>query len=485
MLTKFPVELIRGNGDANMFVAYNGEGMDVSNITVEPGVKIGAIEYDRDNGILKLTIVVGTTDLAITPIDPANIVDYVEIKGFVKLADLKKGMQGKNGRSGKTGINGLNGVDGQKGVRGPRGFRGLRGVQGLPGPRGVQGLRGDQGYKGARGPRGLTGIKGQIGEKGPKGDTGTDGRNSFLPIAVGNTDPGAIGAGGLWVKPIGFNYEQDRDRVPFTVSENKETVICYETIQMLSSLQQTGITPEWFSRDIPTNTSYTYCLTFKSACLSGKELVIVAESESINGITTVVLMNGFLYNLEQHFKNPKCYFDQFLHIAHDKGIVKIDDDVYKVVDYDLNINGYCLIGNTHYIAATDGFYKYQTKLMRLYDDTFESVFVYNEDCYATTSTATYIDNDDQDAFDKKCIVDTNLIGYKLDGDLLHVYSIDNSLLYSATVDSVKENIAFKGNSIFAITSFGLKFITDTNYKSLMVGNYLIEYDSNVMFIELR
>jgi hypothetical protein len=115
----------------------------------------------------------------------------VVVEGFITEDDIKQGEPGDPGASGR---------DGRDGFAARDGFRGQDGCDGARGPVGASGCRGQTGAEGAIGLIGPTGPQGLQGRKGPRGERGDTG---LVNIHVGEDDPGATGAGGLWVKESG------------------------------------------------------------------------------------------------------------------------------------------------------------------------------------------------------------------------------------------------------------------------------------------
>lgn len=111
------------------------------------------------------------------------------------------GRPGKNGRDGMPGAPGCQGNPGPRGPVGPPGPDGRTGLQGPPGPRGLEGPMGFPGPQGPQGPIGPVGPTGPRGDPGPAGPAGPPGPDGMLTIIISSTDPGAVGAGYLWVNP--------------------------------------------------------------------------------------------------------------------------------------------------------------------------------------------------------------------------------------------------------------------------------------------
>lgn len=139
--------------------------------------------------------------------------ERIRISGFPTADTIPKGPtgpEGPRGQDGKQGKQGRNGLPGEQGCDGPQGERGPQGPQGRPGRRGLQGPQGIRGMTGPQGPvgfQGPTGDIGPVGATGPQGDPGNTGPpgppgpDGNANIVVSTSDPGAIGAGGLWINP--------------------------------------------------------------------------------------------------------------------------------------------------------------------------------------------------------------------------------------------------------------------------------------------
>lgn len=155
-----------------------------------------------------------------------------------------KGEPGDKGdaETGADGDEGIAGPPGPKGDRGPRGKDGLAGPQGADGLTGPRGPKGDQGAPGQHGGGGFRPGPGLppnqidalqaahnpslLNPYATIADTGGGGGG----VTISETDPGALGAGSLWVQPLFGadpvgNYNQlfvrddlDADWVPLTAS---------------------------------------------------------------------------------------------------------------------------------------------------------------------------------------------------------------------------------------------------------------------------
>lgn len=162
MITHVPLTLIRPSSVAGNVVAQgNSLGIDPAPeaITNLQGY------FDATQGILTLDL---------------PTIGRLNISGFPTSSDVGVGRQGPSGRDGTAGVDGLIGEAGTKGTQGCRG------------PEGPQGRQGE------RGPRGLVGARGEQGIQGPQGNDGRDGR---VLIFIQSEEPGAVGAGAIWIRP--------------------------------------------------------------------------------------------------------------------------------------------------------------------------------------------------------------------------------------------------------------------------------------------
>lgn len=157
-------------------------------------VPLSAIETSMDGQVNAsdgaLTVVVANTD-ATTPTGTYDGVagtlvltlpEYgaITVSGFPRLADLGQGPSGRDGAAGSAGLAGLTPRDGRQGSDGCIGQIGEEGKEGRAGARGVQG---PQGATGPTGPRGLPGKEGKF------------------AVYFQADDPGAVGAGAIWIRP--------------------------------------------------------------------------------------------------------------------------------------------------------------------------------------------------------------------------------------------------------------------------------------------
>jgi len=164
-LTRTPLSMLEARGRPNSDVRYDGkevgtqEDEDINNTGVIGG------SFNDVTGTLKLTLVNGQS---------------IEIRGFMTQGDIGVG---------PAGAQGIGGVDGTDGLLGEDGLQGPPGCEGPPGTPGATGPQGEMGAQGEMGPMGATGATG------PKGEDGK------VDIYIQSADPGAVGAGALWIRP--------------------------------------------------------------------------------------------------------------------------------------------------------------------------------------------------------------------------------------------------------------------------------------------
>lgn len=164
-LTRTPLSMLEARGEPGSDVRFSGEqvhtepGADINNTGIVNG------NFDDASGTLTLNLMNG---------------QKVQIRGFMTQSDIGTGPEGPQGLSGMNGTDGLLGEDG---------------LQGPPGCQGPPGAPGPTGPKGEVGPQGKQGDIGPTGPTGPKGDDGQ------VDIYIQTEDPGAVGAGALWIRP--------------------------------------------------------------------------------------------------------------------------------------------------------------------------------------------------------------------------------------------------------------------------------------------
>lgn len=129
------------------------------------GKKLISGTFDDSNGTLQLLMEDGET---------------LNISGFMTQSNIGVGATGPTGPTGAPGADGL--IGGQ-------------------GPQGPPGCEGPAGPIGRTGQPGQTGLPGERGPAGPIGPTGPQGPPGVLNVFIQSDDPGAVGAGSLWVKP--------------------------------------------------------------------------------------------------------------------------------------------------------------------------------------------------------------------------------------------------------------------------------------------
>ena len=157
-------------------------------------VPLSAIESATEGNVAAsdgaLTVVVSTTDVTnpsgtydgVAGALVLNLPEYgaITISGFPRLADLGQGPSGRDGSMGADGLAGLTPRDGRQGSDG------------------CIGQIGEEGKEGRAGARGVEGRQGPIGPTGPRGATGANGR---FEVYFQHEDPGAVGAGAIWIRP--------------------------------------------------------------------------------------------------------------------------------------------------------------------------------------------------------------------------------------------------------------------------------------------
>ncbi len=198
-LTKISSHMIYAEGSAQETAIEVEENHLKAKAPSEPDIsEVASGYFDRQLGILTLTMFNG---------------ERVSISGFPTANSMPQGPTGPQGLPGKDGEDGVDGRDGEKGdpgcqgPPGPDGAPGATGPDGRPGQQGQPGERGCPGPKGPPGPQGPTGPQGPVGPTGPTGEQGAKGvpgpagPDGKANIIVSTTDPGAIGAGWLWVNP--------------------------------------------------------------------------------------------------------------------------------------------------------------------------------------------------------------------------------------------------------------------------------------------
>lgn len=198
-LTRIPTGMIFAPGEASQTeVVVEDDHLKAAEPVESDISEIESGFYDWQLGILTLAMYNGTV---------------IKISGFATAGNIPAGPTGPQGLPGKDGQDGRDGKDGAKGPEGCQGPQGPQGAQGATGPDGRDGQMGQQGPRGCPGPKGPPGERGPTGPMGPLGPTGPRGEQGAqgapgaagpagtVNIIVSNTDPGAIGAGWLWVNP--------------------------------------------------------------------------------------------------------------------------------------------------------------------------------------------------------------------------------------------------------------------------------------------
>lgn len=163
-LTRTPIEMIEAVGEPGTDVQFDGKDLFLAD-QEQTLVSVTGGDYDSVAGVLTIQLSNG---------------DTVEVPGFITQGDIGDAAQGPQGPAG------------------PAGADGLVGVQGPPGPQGCQGPIGPAGRTGSPGVQGAVGPQGPEGPAGPQGEKGEDGR---VQMYIQAEDPGAVGAGAVWVRP--------------------------------------------------------------------------------------------------------------------------------------------------------------------------------------------------------------------------------------------------------------------------------------------
>ena len=163
-LTRTPIDLIEATGAPGTDVQFDGKNLFLAD-PEQTQVSLAGASYDNINGVLTIQLSNG---------------DEIQVPGFLTTGSIGDAVQGLQGPVGPSGADGLVGVAGPQGPQG---------CQGPPGPAGRTGSPGVQGIQGPTGPEG---------PQGEKGDTGDDG---VVQMYIQAEDPGAVGAGAVWVRP--------------------------------------------------------------------------------------------------------------------------------------------------------------------------------------------------------------------------------------------------------------------------------------------
>lgn len=164
-LTRTPLSMLEAKGDPGSHLKYSGQRVFTERQQDINNSGLASATFDDASGVLTLTLVNGET---------------MQVRGFMTTGNIGTGPEGPQG---------LGGVDGTDGLLGMDGLQGPPGCQGPPGARG------------ATGPRGAQGPQGELGPIGPTGATGPKGDDGQVDIWIQTEDPGAVGAGALWVRP--------------------------------------------------------------------------------------------------------------------------------------------------------------------------------------------------------------------------------------------------------------------------------------------
>ena len=471
MLTKISSDLLLGNGSPNMLVIDAGSSLDVSSLPAIPGVTVNAISYDRQAGVMTIVLSNG---------------ENMMIKGFVRASDMRKGSDGDPGKTGLNGANGINGNDGPTGPTGPIGYKGITGIQGLPGPKGATGPIGLMGYSGKGGDQGLQGPQGKLGPQGKKGPQGDAGRKGFLNIVVSDGDPGAIGAGSMWVKSGGFVYGSDK--VNFTVTGSIQDILCQDTLNLLSIVDSGNPIPDWWtSKDLNNSAFTTHVAAYKSSALKNN-IVVVADFETVNGIQTCIV-DKTIASLGLKLDCPVCCTDGSVVYLLDSNILYAVDG-QSIKTYNLNVlaNDILFYQNTLYISSSNGLYTFDfVKLNKLNSFNILYTIVYADLFYLVTETFT-IETDlknRQSQLNGRAIVsstDNTLVMIDTSNGIT-VSTTDNKLLWhNPNFIFYKDNLVRVGNSYYTISTTGPRFVVDSSYNVVVDENWIIEYTNDYIHI---
>ncbi len=164
-LTKPPIDMLSARGKPGTDVQFDGAKVYLTETPESTGAGVLGITYDDSQGQLSILL------------DSGHI---IAVSGFLTSSSIGVGPTGPTGPTGPGGING---------------------TIGGPGPQGPQGCMGPPGPPGRQGSPGLPGAVGERGPLGPTGPTGPQGDPGLLAVYIQVEDPGAVGAGSLWVRP--------------------------------------------------------------------------------------------------------------------------------------------------------------------------------------------------------------------------------------------------------------------------------------------
>lgn len=164
-LTRTPLDMldVGDNARPNDKLIFNGVQVEAQSTgnTIDD-LYINGGNYDSETGTLSLFLT-----------DGQDVVNVINISGFMTPANIGIGARGATGPKGPAGQNGRNGIDG------------------IPGEQGCQGPKGDRGPQGVTGPAGPTGPIGPMGPTGPSGNSGPAGPaglNGETPILITGTN---------------------------------------------------------------------------------------------------------------------------------------------------------------------------------------------------------------------------------------------------------------------------------------------------------
>lgn len=160
-MQQIPLDAIQGEADGPL---VSSDGV-IQAQAIEGEVSELAASFDPVAGVLQLAI-------------PGF--GALRVAGFLTTSAIGSGPEGMAGKRGTSGIDGLTPLDGRRGPDGCIGHDGPEGIAGKEGPRGREG---------------------QPGEPGPEGNKGDQGKDGGMKVFYQTEDPGAVGAGSLWVRP--------------------------------------------------------------------------------------------------------------------------------------------------------------------------------------------------------------------------------------------------------------------------------------------
>lgn len=463
-LTKIPIELISGEGRPNKLIQSNGVNFCVSDKSPKFGISIDVISYSETEGVLTVQLSNG---------------ESLSIRGFVIATDLRLGMQGFAGRSGVNGLNGVNGRSAIMGAQGPTGFTGLNGAKGKLGPKGSQGAQGPTGYDGKQGKRGKRGAKGKEGKRGKEGAQGRDGRNRILPIVISETDPGAIGAGSLWIKPTTFSLA---DPVNFTF-EHSQSALCQDTIRS-ARLNAMNV---WSSNS--TRSTYAFAGEFIAA-LSNKQqvMLLVNYYNGTKNETCLTTVSGkVVLRFDTQLTIPKCASSETAMFIIDGGILyTIINDSITQTELLVSMATSLLYHNQKlYITTYSGLFAFDIEsqiLSKLFDCAcFNVIAHYNFFYIQRDVDILRTDFAGHETIINGTVIKADVLVFVNCANGLTIFSESGSLLWHDANYVLCENYIRKNSIVAKITSVGPQYITDCSEQCAVQNNILIEYSKNEIY----